>query len=148
MLHAEVISDTGESCGRDCNPRRHATWEASRPPKFETDAAEAVVSALHTVRNDMPGLWANATSRVMAHGPGVVPGGFGVHIAHLSSATALEIYSRVRKPLERSWLQSRCIKVVHGRCGLPSEHRRRLNSAVVSHILSHRSRVPERDRES
>lgn len=100
MLHAEVISDTGESCGSDCNPRQHATWEASRPPKFETDAAEAIVSALHTVRNDMPELWENSTRRGAAHRRDAVPGGFGVHIAHLSSATALEIYSRVRTKLK------------------------------------------------
>lgn len=96
MLHAEVVSDTGAACGSDCNPRSHGIWEASRPPKFETDAAETIVSALRTVRSNMPELWANATRQARSDTLGVVHGGFAVHIAHLSSTAALQIYHNVR----------------------------------------------------
>ena len=96
MLHAEVISDTRDFCGSTCDPRNHTTWEASRPPKFEIEAAEAIVQALRTIRDEMPELWANATRHSARPTLSSVPAGFKVHIAHLSSAAALQIYHNVR----------------------------------------------------
>jgi hypothetical protein len=87
MLHAELVSDTGGTCGADCSRRSHATWAAMRPPSFEIEAAKVIIDALHTVRRRHSELWANATSAGSA---------FGVHIAHLASAEALPLYQRVR----------------------------------------------------
>eukprot|EP00892_Ulva_mutabilis_P006591 jgi/Ulvmu1/4303/UM002_0024.1 len=92
MLHAEVMSDIRKTCESKCDSRSHATWEASRPQSFEIDAAKVIVHALQTVRQDMPDLWANATRAGANATLADVPAGFKVHIAHLSSAAALQIY--------------------------------------------------------
>ena len=89
LLHAEVESDLDETCGSDCDPRSHATWAAARPPRFETAAAEAIVSAMFRAKRANEALWANATAPESA---------FGVHIVHMSSTEALPIYQRVCCP--------------------------------------------------
>lgn len=88
MLHAEVVSDDGDAvCAAGCNVRSHATWQATRPPSFEINAAKAVVAAMYKTKRAHEDLWANVTAEENA---------FGVHIAHLSSAEALPVYERVR----------------------------------------------------
>lgn len=94
-LSAELESDGDETCGSDCDSSSHATWAATRPPRFEVAAAEAVVAALFHTKRQHEVLWANATAAGSA---------FGVHILHLSSVEALPVYQRVR-PAAALWHQ-------------------------------------------
>lgn len=63
------------------NPRKHATWLASRPRRFEQNAVRALLGALR------------ATS-----GNATLPG-FKLHIVHLSGELAMEERERGRSHL-------------------------------------------------
>jgi hypothetical protein len=100
MLHAELVSDVANAtCGaaEACDRRAHGTWAATRPPQFEVDAARAVVAALATVRERHAALWANATESADAPAASSTTS-FGVHIAHVASAEAVQVYLEVCAP--------------------------------------------------
>ena len=77
LVHAEMVDSEDDVARAGADPRQHATWLASRPPRFERQAAEALVTA----RDDFPG----------PH-----PVGFGIHVVHVADEGALGVVTAAR----------------------------------------------------
>ena len=81
LVHSELVDDEATQAIQGMKPNKHSTWLASRPARFEQNAAKGIIAALEDLESS-------------SKGP--CPPGFMVHIVHIADIETLNLVVAAR----------------------------------------------------
>ncbi|KAH7619214.1 hypothetical protein Ndes2526B_g06167 [Nannochloris sp. 'desiccata'] len=103
LVHAELVDDEAAAAVQGLNVKKHSTWLASRPARFEQNAVKALIQALEDTKPSEKEAAAAAAAIDKARNPAAAKAaaalgtGFKIHVVHIADTETLDLVDSARK---------------------------------------------------
>jgi allantoinase len=103
LVHAELVDDEAVAAVKNLNVKKHSTWLASRPARFEQNAVKALIKILEDTKTSEKEVAAAAAAlaksrdTAAAKAAAAAGTGFKVHVVHIADTETVNLVDSARK---------------------------------------------------